>query len=330
MMPSMFTPRRRFLGVAGTVGTTLLAGCTDRLVGGSSAESTLVLHLHHVGNSLRSRYVIDLTETQPGWARQSFTTALNGSDFTTQHRRPFPWNDGRAPVYTRHNGTYYHLDSVIVGEETVTHSVLRLVEVESESPPNPPQEAVARDELPPIDQAAVRVAHLAARARGNQGGAPWGLIERGGAVYRTDEATAESRLLDDAGPTYVTVRDELYRVETTVETFHEAVYRPDIEAVAETESGMEAILRAGLVEARVDPETLSPEAREIISSARREGYEETHPFSDAFTSLLKQMDQRAYIDGDITNDAGVESDRVSRYLGYGDDYYEYRLYFDDR
>ena len=46
---------------------------------------------------------------------------------------------------------------------------------------------------------------------------------------------------------------------------------------------------------------------------------------DAAVSALKRMNERAYIDGNVTKDAGADDYPPRDLLRYGDAYYEYRL-----
>lgn len=170
---------------------------------------------------------------------------------------------------------------------------------------------------------------MAARARGNQGGVPWGLVQRGGSVYRETDAASESSLLGESGPTHVSYRRHIYRVETTTETFHEAVYRPDIEPVADTEAELEQVLQAQLLDSRLDPDTLSDDERTIIREARGDGYEASYPYPEALNSLLRKLDQRAYIDGNISKDGRRPQPSTDYPLKYGETYFEYRLELQD-
>jgi len=168
---------------------------------------------------------------------------------------------------------------------------------------------------------------MAARARGNVGGVPVGLVERGGYVYRREEAVEASRLLGDSGPSHVAYRGTIYAVEVARETFYEPVYRAEVEPVADSPAEMEAVLRARFVGARFERDDLSDEAQSILRDARgREGYSESHPYSSAYRSILRLLDRRMFIDGNIRKDAFSEPDRPSL-VQYGDEYYEFRLRF---
>ena len=90
---------------------------------------------------------------------------------------------------------------------------------------------------------------------------------------------------------------------------------------------MEAVLRATLVGARVRENDLSSDARRIVTDADADRDRETHPFSDAYEELLRAIDERPYIDGNIRKDAGVEDG--NELLQYGDTYYRYHLRLDD-
>lgn len=327
-MPSIDTSRRKFLAGSLVLSSGLLSGCTsDFTTGGSSPAPSLHFQMESIGQSLVEHYVVDLEETRIEWDEDAFSAALEESNYTTQFRRPFPLRSGNEPAYTRHDGSFYELDSVIVGEERVSHPVLRLFRVgrqgESADLPN----YTAQEELPRIDQHGVQIAHMAARARGNEGGFPVGLVERGGFVYRSPDHEDESRLVSQSGPDHVGFRDVIYRVEVSRETFYEPVHRPEINPVADSEEEMEAVLRGAFVDSRLDPASLSQEERQIIRNARGGGYEETHPFSDAFVSLLKALDRREFIDGNIKKDARHPRSR-GNVVRYGSEYFDYFLRLD--
>lgn len=320
-MSSTNLSRRRLLGIGAATGLAAISGCAGRLSEASGDDATtLSFRLYDRSSTLREKYVRDLNETRAPWDEEALAAAVNGTDYTTQ-RRPFPGSD---PAWAEVDGTYYRLDEVVVGEEEVTRPVLRLYEAGRTDGADAPTH-VSADGLPEADRRAVQIAYMAARARGNAGGVPWGLVQRGGYVYRDAESVEGSELLADDGPGYVAYRDRVWRVEIARETFHEAVYRPDADPVANSEAGIEEALRGRLVGARIDPDSLSTAERDVFRRARGEGYTAEHPFPDAFVSVLKRLDERAYIDGNITKDAGTDGYPPRDLLRYGSAYYQYRL-----
>jgi hypothetical protein len=230
----------------------------------------------------------------------------------------------------------------VVDEAETTRPVLRLFEADTDSDDEPGtdgdganaaetdeaerNQTVETEQLPEVDATAVRIAHLAARARDNPGGVPWGLVQRGGYVYRDDARVDESELLADDGPSHVRYRHRRYAVDVSRERFHEPVYRATVEPVADSPGRMEAILRAKFVDARISSDGLSPDARDVLRRARSDGYRESHPYSGAFESVLREAHRRAYLDGNVEKDAGVDRSgrRLLRYDGV---YYDYRLRF---
>ncbi|MFW6317856.1 MAG: hypothetical protein ACOC06_05225 [Halorubrum sp.] len=323
--------RRRFAAVGVAGATVATAGCLDGTFGdggengGSDGdgERVLRLSLSEVGARLRERYVTDHRDGDPDWPDGAFEAARNGTTLTTQYRKPFV-STPDDPTYARHDGTYYRLGSVIVGEETVSRPVLRLSEPASPDDDSPaPTSAEA---LPRIDRRAVEIAHFAARARGNEGGIPSGPVQRGGYVYRRDGAAAESDLLADDGPARVAYRETEYAVEITDEEFHEPVYRATGEGVADAPERMEAVLRAQFVGARFARDDLSADARDLLAEAETDEYRESHPFSEAYREVLRTLHERPYLDGNIRKDAGVAPNRADL-LRYDGVYYDYRLRF---
>ena len=319
--------RRGFLAAAAAVGTSALAGCGgDDEDSGNESDRELALALTHVDGPLHETRVLDLAERDPDWETAAFEAARDGETYTTQYRTPF-FSRPDDPVYVLDGGTYYRLGSVVVDEVATTHPVVRLYGADSTTETGTESsDPVAASDLPESDERAVRIAHMAARARGNIGGMPAGLVERGGYVYRSEEAIAASDLLAPDGPDRVSYRDTVYAVEVTEERFHEPVYRATAEAVAESPDRMEATLRAKFVDTRVDREGLSREARDALREARGEGYAESHPYSSAYEELLRALAAWAYIDGNIKKDADgrVRGDRLCLYDG---EYYDYILRF---
>ncbi|WP_435070128.1 hypothetical protein [Haloplanus sp. C73] len=318
--------RRRLLTAGATAGLLGLAGCLDSLDDEteSSNATQLRLTLVEAPTPLREGYVVEFGETRRPDDDDAFAAALAGESYTTQYRTPFGSRPD-DPRYVRHEGTYYRLGSVVVDEAATTHPVLRLSEVADAESSDAP-EAVQADSLSEADRGTVHVAHMAARARGNVGGAPWGLVQRGGFVYRDAERAAESRLVGDDAPSHVAYRGTVYELSVTREEFHEPVYRATAEPVAESPERLEAILRAQFVDARLSRESLSDEARSILLTARVDGYEESHPYSEAYRSVLTGLHARAYLDGNIEKDAYTDDLGTGRVL-YGETYYDYRLRF---
>lgn len=301
------------------------AGCAGLDRGSKRSARTLQLTLSREDGTLRENFVVDLAETRLEQDAEAFAAVLDGETYTTQAHRPFA-SSPDDPVYTRHEGTYYRLNSVVVDEVTVTRPILRLFKTESVSPDR--NDTVTASDLPASDQRAVRVAYFAARARGDQGGVPWGLVRRGGYVYGRAEAIESSKLLADDAPARVRYREDTYRIEVTREPFHEPAYEATVVPVAETPERMEAILRAKFVDARATRDELSADARDVMETARTDGYSETHPFSEGYQRVLKRLHKRAYLDGDVQNDAGV-TDEGRQMLRYDNVYYDYQLEFVD-
>jgi len=324
----MSLQRRQLLTAGATAGLAGLAGCLNSIRGDDAlsddTDSSLRLSLIEAPTPLREGYVVDFEETRRPDDDEAFAAALAGDSYTTQYRTPFGSRPD-DPRYVRHEGTYYHLDHVVVNERAVTHPVLRLTDIADTESSDAP-DAVDADALSEGDRTAVHVAHMAARARGNVGGVPWGLVQRGGYVFRDDERATDSQLLGDDAPSHVAYRGTVYELRVSRERFYEPVYRATVEPVAESPERMEAILRAQFVDARLSRESLSAEARSILRTAQGEHYEESHPYSEAYRSVLTELHARAYLDGNIEKDAYTE-DLGSGRVRYGETYYDYRLRF---
>lgn len=332
-MSDLNPSRRRVLagGLAAAVGA--MSGCLDGSVtaGPDDDERVRVLRLalDEVGETLRERAVVDPDETDPRWDEAAFEAVRAGDSYTVQYRKPFFSTDG-DPTHAVHEGTYYRLGSVVVDEAETTRPVLRLFGVEEDGTADTDEsdtEGVDAETLPQGDRRAVRIAHFAARARGNSGGVPVGLVERGGYVYRNEDALEASALLSADGPARVSYRDTTYRVAVERERFYEPVYRATGEAVAESPERMEAVLRALDVGPRLAEEALSADAREVLERAMHGGYEESHPYSDAYAEVLRSLHERPFLDGNVRKDAPRQWSG-SQMLRYDGRYYDYRLVFE--
>jgi hypothetical protein len=317
--------------VSGCLGESVTSGPED-----GDGDRVLRLALDDVGETLRENAVVDPDETEPRWDEAAFEAVRAGDAYTVQYRKPF-FSTDEDPTHAVHDGTYYRLGSVVVDEAKATRPVLRLFGVdEGDSEDNGENdtegtgenetEAVDAETLPQGDRRAVRIAHFAARARGNSGGVPVGLVERGGYVYRNEEAVEASALLAADGPDRVSYRDTEYRVAVDRERFHEPVYRATGEVVATSPERMEAILRAHEVGPRVSEDDLSADAREVLVRAAHGGYEESHPYSDTYEEVLRALHERPYLDGNVRKDAASQwtDSKMVRYEGR---YYDYRLVF---
>lgn len=318
-MHNISVSRRQLLASGLAASLTASAGClsfgTNRL--GQNSGTELTLSLTRVDGALRDRYVYVSEDPDDHWDLQALDAALNDEQYTTQLRQPF-FARPEDPAWVSKEGTYYRLGSVVIDEVTETRPVLRLFETEDST-----TNAVAGGKdgpLPESDHRAVHIAHMAARARGNEGGYPSGLVQRGGYVYRSETAREDSDLVGEDSPTHVTYRETPYEVAVTDEQFHEAIYRPTAEPVTDDPDRMEAILRATFVGARVSQDELSSEAQRIIIEADADEYSETHPFTEPYRELLRAIDKRPYADGNIRSDAGVRTDE-HELLQYEDTYY---------
>jgi hypothetical protein len=318
--------RRQFLAAGATAGLLSLAGCLGALDGDGPNDGgrRLQLVLSDAATPLRSGYVVDVDDADRPRAGEAFEAALAGESYTTRGRTPFGARPD-DPTYTRHEGTYYRLGSVVVNERAVTHPVVRLTDVADAGTADAPDAAVA-ETFSEADQRVVHVAHMAARARGNVGGVPWGLVRRGGYVFRDDDAAAESRLVGSDAPSHVIYHDTVFELDVRRERFHEPVYRATVEPVAESPERVEAILRAKFVDARLSGGDLSAEARSILRDAQGEGYAESHPYSEPYRRVQTELGARAYLDGNVEKDAYVEDPGVGMAL-YDGSYYRYRLRF---
>jgi hypothetical protein len=331
-MSDLNPSRRRVLagGLAAALGA--MSGCLDGSVtagpGDSERVRVLRLALDEVGETLRERAVVDPDETSPRWDEAAFEAVRAGDSYTVQYRKPF-FSTDEDPTHAVHEGTYYRLGSVVVDEAETTRPVLRLFGVEEEDAEGTDESdtgGVDAETLPQGDRRAVRIAHFAARARGNSGGVPVGLVERGGYVYRNEDAVEASALLSEDGPARVSYRDTTYRVAVERERFYEPVYRATGEVVAESPERMEAVLRALDVGPRLSEEALSADAREVLERAMHGGYEESHPYSDAYAEVLRSLHERPFLDGNVRKDAPRQWSG-SRMLRYDGRYYDYRLVF---
>ncbi|MFD1571636.1 hypothetical protein [Halorubrum laminariae] len=335
--------RRRVLagGVAAVLGAT--AGCLGGALRSDDADAdgddrVLRLTFDDAGETLRDRFVDDPTETDTTWDTAAFAAVRDGETYTTQYRKPF-FSTTDDPRYAVHGGTYYRLGSVVVDEAEATRPVLRLFDADADgngvdsgddadsTGDSETARVVDAETLPSGDRRAVEIAHFAARARGNEGGIPIGLVERGGYVYRRPDALDASGVLADDGPDRVRFRDTVYRIDVAREQFYEPVYRATGTVVAESPEQVEAILRARKVDARIAEGDLSPDAQEVIETAEHGEYEESYPYSEGYAAVLRALHERPYLDGDIESDA-TATDSGAGMVRHAGRYYDYRLRFE--
>lgn len=319
-MNSRSFSRRKLL--AGTlVGSVVSsAGCLEfGTTGSEPPESELRLVVSRSTDPLRDQYVVDLSETRSTRDEEAFETTLDGGTYTTAFVSPFQ-STSENPTYALRDGTYYRLGSVVVDEATATYPLLRLYELEGTDQGR----GEPFDTLPGADRRAVQLAHLVARARGNDGGVPWGAVRRGGYVYWREAAREASTLVGDDAPERIRYRETTYEVEISREQFHDPVYRATVIPVAESPEAMERILRASFVGARLTRADLSADARQILQEATGNSYSESHPYSEGYRELLRAFDERAYLDGNIEKDAGVR-DLNPPLVQYDGQYYDYHL-----
>lgn len=317
--------RRQFLGGAMVAAAASSAGCLGVFAGDGDSDPDsrkLQLTLSRIDGPLHERYVVESDDRPERWADGAMEAAIADEAFTIEFRKPF-FARPDDPVYVHHDDAYYELGSVVVDEVTSRRPILRLFATDDDADT---ETVVPVENLPERDRNAVEVAHMAARARGNEGGIPHGLVVRGGYVDREGESAGESVLLGDGPPQYVRYRDTVSDVSISRETFHEPVYRATADPVATSTERMEAILRARFVDARFERDDLTRAARDVVRDATgHEPYRESHPYSAGFEDLLTAMHERPYLDGNVRKDAGrLDGTGTIRYDGT---YYDYSLRF---
>ncbi|ELZ27732.1 hypothetical protein C475_07420 [Halosimplex carlsbadense 2-9-1] len=311
-------PRREFLAAAGAAAGTALSGCAA--VEGLSGEQqlTYTLDADRVGTSLAPLALWEPPEEPRSWTADyaaNVEAAVAGERPTTHGYRPVP--DGE---YVERDGTYYRLSVVTTGLERIERPVLRLKWVGRLDELEDPPERVRFPALTRLDQRAVKIAYVAARHRQMGGTAPGGVVEAGGYVYRRGYEGSQSGLAPDPLHDHVEYNGTVLEVSVERRTFAEPARTGVATPVADSEAGFERALDGEMVDARLDPETLSEDQRLMLS---RDSYEETTPLSEGYRELLADLGL-----SDLLN-VGTEADSRAEnglYLALGEEYYRYGLY----
>jgi len=315
-MPS--PPRREFLAAAGAAAGTALAGCAA--VDGLSGEPqlTYTLDADRIGTSLAPLALWQPPEKPRPWTADyaaNVDAAVAGERPTTYGYRPVP--DGE---YVERDGTYYRLAVVTTGLERVERPVLRLEWVGRLDELEDPPKRVRFPALTRLDQHAVKIAYVAARHRQMGGTAPGDVVEAGGYVYRRDYEGPQSALAPDPQHDYVAYNGAVLEVAVERREFAEPARTGVAIPVAGSEPEFERTLDGEMVDARLDPETLSEDQRLMLS---RDDYEETTPLSEGYRELLVDLDL-----GDLLNIGTGADPRAENglHLALGGEYYRYGLY----
>jgi len=311
-MPSL--PRREFLAAAGTA----LAGCAA--VDGLSGEqqSTYTLDADRIGTSLAPLALWEPPEEPRPWTADyaaNVDAAVAGERPTTHGYRPVP--DGE---YVERDGTYYRLAVVTTGLERIERPVLRLEWVGRLDELEEPPKRVRFPALTRLDQHAVKIAYVAARHRQMGGTAPGGVVEAGGYVYRRGYEGPASGLAPDPLHDYVEYNGAVLEVSIERREFAEPARTGIAIPVADSEAGFERALDGEMVDARLDPETLSEDQRLMLY---RDDYEETTPLSEGYRELLVDLGLSDLLDIGTETDSRAEN---GLHLALGEEYYRYGLY----
>ncbi|MFB6170887.1 MAG: hypothetical protein ABEJ23_00010 [Haloarculaceae archaeon] len=315
-MPS--STRRTVLAAVGSAGAAALAGCADL---GSRSRRSYALDVDRLDHPIGAyaRWQPDDGTDHP-WAaerRAAWEAAVTGERYTTYGYPPLPDEE-----YTEREGRYYRLHVDVTGSERIERSVLRLRWVGRAEDAD--VDAVPYEGLPPLDRRAVVPAYVAARARENGGGAPWAVVERGGAVYRHLD-DAESELAPTPGHAYVAVHGTVLAVEVSQERLVEPAYTATATQVADSPAAFERVADAALVDVRLAPRDLSAAARDLlVRTVGGDAYREETPLSEAYRDLLAALDLRELLA--LSPDACRGEVRNDRYLRFDGDYHRYACY----
>ncbi|QPV61800.1 hypothetical protein I7X12_13700 [Halosimplex litoreum] len=317
-MPSRSPSRREFLAAAGLAAGTSLAGCAA--VEGLSGEQqlTYTLDTDRIGTSLAPLALWEPPEEPRPWTADyaaNVDAAVAGERPTTHGYRPIP--DGE---YVERDDTYYRLAVVTTGLERIERPVLRLEWVGRLDELDDPPGRVRLPALTRLDQRAVKIAYVAARHREVGGTAPGGAVEAGGYVYRRGYEGPQSAFAPDPLHEHVEFNGTVLEVSVERREFAEPARTGVAIPVADSEAGFERALDGEMVDARLDPETLSEDQRPMLY---RDGYEETTPLSEDYRELIADLGL-----GDLL-DVGTETGSRAEnglHLALGEEYYRYGLY----
>ncbi|WP_436907557.1 hypothetical protein [Halosimplex marinum] len=315
-MPS--PSRREFLAAAGVAAGTVLAGCGA--VEGLSGERqlTYTLDAGRIGTSLAPLALWEPPGDPRPWTADyaaNVDAAVAGERPTTYGYPPIP--DGE---YVERDGTYYRLSVVTTGLERTERPVLRLKWVGRLDELDDPPGRVRYPALTRLDRRAVKIAYLAARHREMGGSPPGNVAEAGGYVYRRGYDGPSSGLAPDPLHDYVEYNGTVLEVAVERREFAEPARTGVAIPVADSEAGFERALDGELVDARLDPDSLSEDQRLMLY---RDGYEETTPLSEGYRELLADLGLADALDAAGEPPPSAEN---GLFLALGEEYYRYGLY----
>ena len=200
-------------------------------------------------------------------------------------------------TYVVSNGTYYLINRVETGSESVERPVLRAHRVNSSDIVG---EAVPLDSYSDGDYRPVRRTVIFA-FRGH----PNGYV-----FHSPPEDT--SQLRPDPAYEYVEYQDEFFRLTLTEKVVDADRYEYSITELAAGSQEFEAYIRRKRNITRISPRELPPETRDVFDQIiQRDEYDAWSPFSDAEQDVLDRLD---------VTQKGIGTDK--RTIAYNGSYYE--------
>lgn len=309
----MVLHRRRLLHAAGVSTLAALAGCTTGSMLGADTETTtytLRVIPHEQSPVEHELYEPDDGPLFGAPARTALDDILPDGRHTTYGYTPLP-----EDAYVAHGNRYYQVVNTVTGRKQLSRTLVRVDPVPSETIP---AAAVRLDALDRPSARVVKILHSYARSNGET----MGELLHGDAYVLRRPAEQDSRLATgglDGRVVTMTEGDAWgYRIHVTQEPVLETAYTARTIEVAASRAAFREIVFGTLIDAEFSPADLSSDARAILEQAiGRETYSERTPLSDAFDSLLTNLDL-----------AGVSESLNGLHLWYDDDFYRYALFVD--
>lgn len=309
--------RRHVLRAAAVASLTAVAGCaSDALSADGEGRRTYSLNVDRIPASPVEHALYepdDGDELFGDPARDAIDAVVPDGRHTT-----YGWKPLSAGLYVEREGTYYQTKHVVTGRKPVERTLVRAESLPDDE--EPPEDAVLVDSLRRPAARVVKILHSHAQTGGEGGGSE---LLRGDAYVLRRPAEIESALGSGELDGRTVVMKEggpwNYRLRTTRERIVETAHTLLAVEVADSPKAFRDVVFASRIDAELDADDLSGEAREILEAAvGGDAYEETTPLSDAYDGLLDRLGL-----------GRVDEFANGRLLWYDDELSRYALYVTD-
>ncbi|MFD1643645.1 hypothetical protein [Halohasta litorea] len=304
--------RRRTLHAAGATAFATLAGClTNDRSGSRSAVQEYSLDINRIERT-PVEYALYEPDDNPLFgdpAETALANVLPDGRHTTYGYQPVP-NDG----YIKYKESYYQLKYVVTGRQQMERQLVRVDTV--------PQEQVSDDAIlvETLERPSARIIKLLHSYTQSGGGSSTAELLRDDGYVLRRPSERESRLASgELDGQVITMTDSgawAYRVDVTTEQLTETAHTAFAVEVAGSQSEFREVVFGSRIDAELDPDELTADAREILEGAiAGEPYTEEVPLTASFETLLEALGLSA-----------VDTAANRKLLWYDDELYRYDLY----